>query len=197
MIDEAYSLDLLPSSLKNLTFSGANSIEANLRYLILQFPYFSASIRNAALGSYGYLELTEAACAGDGFDIESAIRIDKITITVSGLDFSSLDFQGAGWLTEEEGQSSLVVVYLADSYMDTFGIQSALDQLFFTSSTDLDASITLQVSNTSEGAFMPLGPVIMRFRSGATWALIEGKKLTWNDIEEADMTWDDLESLKK
>lgn len=61
----------------------------------------------------------------------------------------------------------------------------------------LDASITLQVSNTSEGAFMPLGPVIMRFRSGATWALIEGKKLTWNDIEEADMTWDDLESLKK
>lgn len=81
--------------------------------------------------------------------------------------------------------------------MDTFGIQSALDQLFFTSSTDLDASITLQVSNTSEGAFMPLGPVIMRFRSGATWALIEGKKLTWNDIEEADMTWDDLESLKK
>ena len=197
MIDEAYSLDLLPSSLKNLTFSGANSIEANLRYLILQFPYFSASIRNAALGSYGYLELTEAACAGDGFDIESAIRIDKITITVSGLDLSSLDFQGARWLTEEEGQSSLVVVYLADSYMDTFGIQSALDQLFFTSSTDLDASITLQVSNTSEGAFMPLGPVIMRFRSGATWALIEGKKLTWNDIEEADMTWDDLESLKK
>lgn len=197
MIDEAYSLDLLPSSLKNLTFSGANSIEANLRYLILQFPYFSASIRNAALGSYGYLELTEAACAGDGFDIESAIRIDKITITVSGLDLSSLDFQGAGWLTEEEGQSSLVVVYLADSYMDTFGIQFALDQLFFTSSTDLDASITLQVSNTSEGAFMPLGPVIMRFRSGATWALIEGKKLTWNDIEEADMTWDDLESLKK
>ena len=197
MIDEAYSLDLLPSSLKNLTFSGANSIEANLRYLILQFPYFSASIRNAALGSYGYLELTEAACAGDGYDIEKAIRIDKITITVYGQELYYLDFQGAGWLTEEEGQSSLVVVYLADSYMDTFGIQSALDQLFFTSSTDLDASITLQVSNTSEGAFMPLGPVIMRFRSGATWALIEGKKLTWNDIEEADMTWDDLESLKK
>ena len=197
MIDEAYSLDLLPGSLKNLSFSGANSIESNLRYLILQFPYFSASIRNAALGSYGYLELTEAACAGDGFDIKSAIRIDKITITVSGVDLSALDFQGAGWLAEEEGQSSLVVVYLADSYMDTSGIQSALDQLFFTSSTDLDASITVQVSNTSEGAFMPLGPVTMRFRSGATWALIEGKNLTWGDIEEDEMTWDDLESLKK
>ena len=77
MKDDAYSLELLPATLKRLTFTAANAIEENLQYLILLFPYFSGKIRASPIGSYGYLELTETGCAGDGFDIESAIRINK------------------------------------------------------------------------------------------------------------------------
>ena len=38
MKDDAYSLELLPATLKRLTFTAANAIEENLQYLILLFP---------------------------------------------------------------------------------------------------------------------------------------------------------------
>lgn len=66
MKDDAYSLELLPATLKRLTFTAANAIEENLQYLILLFPYFSGKIRASPIGSYGYLELTETGCAGTG-----------------------------------------------------------------------------------------------------------------------------------
>lgn len=197
MRDEAYSLDLLPGSLKNLSFISANDIEANLKYLILLFPYFSGSIRADALGSYGYLELTEAGCAGDGFSVGSAIRIDKIKIIVAGADLSALSFRGAGWVSESANETSLVIAYTSDEFMEPEKIRKILDELQFTSSASMDATITLQVSNTTEGDFAPVGPVDMIFRDGATWYLIEGLGMTWNDVESADMTWDDLENMKK
>ena len=55
MKDDAYSLELLPATLKRLTFTAANAIEENLQYLILLFPYFSGKIRASPIGSYGYL----------------------------------------------------------------------------------------------------------------------------------------------
>ena len=58
MKDDAYSLELLPATLKRLTFTAANAIEENLQYLILLFPYFSGKIRASPIGSYGDLELT-------------------------------------------------------------------------------------------------------------------------------------------
>lgn len=76
-------------------------------------------------------------------------------------------------------------------------IQEALDSLNFTSTADLDSTITLQVSNTTEGDFTPLGPVNMIFRGGTTWLLVEGKELTWSAVETADMTWNDFETMKK
>lgn len=197
MRDEAYALDLLPGSLKNLSFTSANDIETNLQYLILLFPYFSGSIKSEALGSYGYLELTESGCAGDGFSIESAIRIDKIKITVAGADLSSLTFQGAGWVSESSNKTSLAVAYTSEEFMAPERIREVLDGLRFTSSADLDSTITLQVSNTTEGDFAPVGPVEMVFRGGATWALVEGKSLTWNGVEDAALTWNDLENMKK
>ena len=197
MRDEAYSLELLPGDLKRLTFTDANAIEANLQYLILLFPYFSGKIRADAIGSYGYLELTEAGCAGDGFSIESAIRINKIKITVSGVDLSGLSFQGVGWTSESSAAGSLVVAYTSNEFMTPTRIQGALNNLHFTASADMDSTLTLQVSNTTEGDFAPVGPVKMLFRGGATWALVEGKTLTWGGVEAAAMDWDSLENMKK
>lgn len=64
-------------------------------------------------------------------------------------------------------------------------------------SADLDSEIVLQVSNTEEGDFAPVGPVRMAFRGGATWALVEGKALTWGDVEAAAMDWNAFENMKK
>ena len=50
MKDDAYSLELLPGDLKQMSFTDANAIEANLQYLILLFPYFSGTIRQDAIG---------------------------------------------------------------------------------------------------------------------------------------------------
>ena len=197
MKDDAYSLELLPGDLKQMSFTDANAIEANLQYLILLFPYFSGTIRQDAIGSYGYLELTEASRAGDGFSIESAIRIDKIKITVTGVDLSGLSFQGVGWISEGVATNSLVVTYTSDEFMTPTKIQEALNGLYFTATADLDSMITLQVSNTVQGDYTPVGPVKMLFRGGATWALIEGKELTWNEVETAAMNWNALENLKK
>ena len=197
MKDEAYSLELLPGSLKQLTFTAANAIEANLRYLILLFPYFSASIRADAIGSYGYLELTETGCAGDGFNVTSAIRIDKLKITVAGADLSALSFQGAGWTSESSADGTLAAVYTSDAFMAPAEIQSVLNALHFTASAELDSTVTLTAGNTAEGDLSPVGPVKMIFRGGATWALVESKELTWNTVEDAEMTWNDLENMKK
>ena len=152
MKDDAYSLELLPATLKRLTFTAANAIEENLQYLILLFPYFSGKIRASPIGSYGYLELTETGCAGDGFDIESAIRINKIKITVSGADLSALTFQGAGWSTESSAPGSLALAYTSNEFMPPAKIQEILNGLRFAASADLDSEIVLQVSNTEEGA---------------------------------------------
>lgn len=197
MKDDAYSLKLLPATLKRLTFTAANAIEANLQYLILLFPYFSGKVCVDAIGSCGYLELTETGCAGDGFDIESAIRINKIKITVSGVDLSGLSFQGAGWVSESSAAGSLVVAYTSNEFMTPTRIQGALNSLHFTASADMDFTLTLQVSNTTEGECAPVGPVKMLFRGGATWALVEGKALTWGGVEAAAMDWDSLENMKK
>ena len=197
MRDEAYSLKLLPGDLKRLTFTDANAIEANLQYLILLFPYFSGKVRADAIGNYGYLELTEAGCAGDGFSIESAIRINKIKITVSGADLGGLSFQGVGWTSESSAAGSLVVAYTSNEFMTPARIQDALNNLHFTASADMDSTLTLQVSNTTEGDFAPVGPVKMLFRGGATWALVECKALTWEAVEAAAMDWDNLENMKK
>lgn len=197
MKDDAYSLELLPSSLRKPTFAGLNAIEANLQYLILLFPYFSGTVKTDAIGSYGFLELTEAGKAGDGFSVESAIRINKIKVTVAGADLSALSFQGAGWLSESSTESTLVLAYSFDGFMTPAQIQEVLDDLSFTSTADLDSTITLQVSNTTEGDFAPVGPVNMIFRGGATWALVEGKELTWEDVDTANMMWEDFENMKK
>ena len=161
------------------------------------FPYFSGTIRQDAIGSYGYLELTEAGRAGDGFSIESAIRIDKIKITVTGVDLGSLSFQGAGWISESMDTSSLVVAYTSDEFMTPAKIQEALNDLHFTATADLDSTIMLQVGNTVQGDFSPVGPVKMFFRGGATWALVEGKALTWGEVEDKAINWNALENLKK
>lgn len=197
MKDDAYSLELQPSSLRKPTFAGLNAIEANLQYLILLFPYFSGTVKTDAIGSYGFLELTEVGKAGDGFSVESAIRINKIKITVAGANLSTLSFQGAGWLSESSTESTLVLAYSFDGFMTPTQIQEVLNNLSFTSSADLDSTITLQVSNTTEGDFAPVGPANMIFRGGAIWALVEGKKLTWNAVETAGMTWDDFEAMEK
>ena len=74
MKDDAYSLELLPVTLKRLTFTAANAIEENLQYLILLFPYFSGKIRASPIGSYGYLELTDRICDPDQQDQDHGLR---------------------------------------------------------------------------------------------------------------------------
>ena len=61
MKDKTYSLPLLPISMAALTVEGANAIEENLRYLISLFSLFDAQIKTDAIGTLGYLELSESA----------------------------------------------------------------------------------------------------------------------------------------
>lgn len=198
MIDEAYSLALLPASLRLMGIEGANAIEANLQYLILQlFPYFNGAVKTEAVGSYGFLELTETGTAGDAFLAIQALRIDRIKVMVDGADLSALTWQGAGWVAESSTETALLLTYTSSELLTAEQIQAALDDLRFTASADTDAELTLQVSNTVAGDYMPLGPVSMFFRDGTTWLLVEGKALTWNDVENAGMTWSDFENLKK
>lgn len=198
MIDDTYSLALLPSSLRLMDIEGANAIEANLQYLILKlFPYFNGSVKTDAIGSYGFLELTETGTAGDAFLATQALRIDKLKVALSGTGFSALTWRGTGWVAESRTDTYMLLTYTSDAHMTASQIQSALDSLSFTASADVDAAITLQVSNTLAGDYMPIGPVSMLFRSGTTWSLVEGKELEWNDVENADMTWDDFENIKK
>ena len=113
------------------------------------------------------------------------------------MDLGSLSFQGAGWISERMDTSSLVVAYTSDEFMTPAKIQEALNDLHFTATADLDSTIMLQVGNTVQGDFSPVGPVKMFFRGGATWALVEGKALTWGEVEDKAINWNALENLKK
>lgn len=197
MRDDTYSLALLPSSMRSMSITEANAIEANLRYLISLFPYFSGVIKTQSIGSYGFLELAEVGTAGDAFSINQAIRIDRLKVAVSGTDLSALAYQGAGWSVESRTKSELLLTYDSDAFLTAAQIQATLYALQFTAFSDLDSSITLTAGNTTEGDFMPLGPVSMLFRNGTTWLLVKGKELTWDAVETANMAWNDFENLKK
>lgn len=197
MTDDAYSLALLPASLQFMSAESANAIETNLRYLILLLPYFNSSIKTESIGSYGFLELTEAGIAGDAFLALQALHINRIKVIVSGDDLSVIAWNGARWAAESSEETSLLLTYTSDEPLTAAQIQAALDSLSFTASADIDTELILQVSNTTLGDYMPIGPIAMIFRGGATWLLVEGKGLTWNGAESADMTWNNLETMTK
>lgn len=197
MIDDAYSLAVLPTSLRKMTINKANAIEANLRYLILElFPYFNGEIKTVSIGSYGFLELTETATVGDAIQTVQASHIDKIKITISGSNLNALTYAGAGWAEESRADTEILLSYTSAESMTVDQIQAALNELEFSASDDLDAEIVMQPSNTVATDYMSIGPVYMFFRSGTTWLLVEGKHMTWNTINNI-MTWDDFENLKK
>ena len=108
-----------------------------------------------------------------------------------------MTFQGAGWVSESSTLGSLALAYTSNEFMPPAKIQEILNGLRFAASADLDSEIMLQVSNTVQGDFSPVGPVKMFFRGGATWALVEGKALTWGDVEAAAMDWNAFENMKK
>lgn len=197
MKDKTYSLPLLPISMAALTVEGANAIEENLRYLISLFSLFDAQIKTDAIGTLGYLELSESGIAGDGFLIENAVQIDAIAILVEGADLASLSWSGSGWSAEMASKSEIRLIYESTEYLDASSIQEALNALLFNSTADLDATLTLIASCKTVMSFDTLGPVLLRFRSGATWALIENKELTWSSIETDEMDWTGLQNLHK
>lgn len=197
MKDKTYSLPLLPLSMAALTVDGANAIEENLRYLISLFSLFDAQIKAGAIGTLGYLELNETGTAGDGFLVENAVQIDMLTIFVDGRDLSNLVCTGADWVIESRTASSIRLSCEADEYWDADGVQQALSALQFSATAELDATITLVASCKTVMAFDALGPVDLRFRAGATWALIEDQAWTWEGIEAAELNWEGLQSLHK
>lgn len=196
MEDKAYSLPLLPISMAALTVDDANSIEKNLRYLLCLLPMFDAAVSLESIGSLGYLQLDEIGNAGDGFDIDTAVGINRITIFVEGKDLSALSWSGEGWKTERESATEILVVCTTDGFWDAAEIQQALSSLCFTATDSMDVTITLIAECEGVMAFTALGPVMLRFRSGATWALLETLG-TWSDLESTAATWAEIESLQK
>ncbi len=197
MKDDTYALPLLPISMAALTIEGANAIEKNLRHLISLFSLFDARVQTEAIGSLGYLELSETGVAGDGFFIENAVQIDMLTVLVEGRDLSSLAWSGADWAAVSRTKTRIQLVCETAEYWDTAGIQTALAALLFNSTAGLDATLTLIASCKSAVTFDALGPVALRFRDGATWALIEDQGWTWDGIETAELNWAGMEALRK
>lgn len=197
MKDNSYALPLLPISMAALTVDGANAIEENLKYLLSLFSLFDAQIQSETIGSLGYLELTETGNAGEGFFIENAVQIDVLTVVVAGEDLSALSWAGEGWAAETSSATEIRLVFESPEYLDAAGAQQALASLLFSATAGLDATLTLIASCKTEMTFDALGPVILRFREGATWALIESQGWTWDGFETAGMTWTDVQNLRK
>ena len=197
MKDNSYALPLLPISMAALTIDGANAIEKNLHYLISLFPQFTGQIQSEAIGSLGYLQLNEAGTPEEGFFIENAVRINLLTIVVAGEDLSALSWSGDGWAVESFSATELRLSFEASEYLDATSVQAALASLLFTAAAGLDATLTLIASCKTVMTFDALGPVILRFREGATWALIESQGWTWDGFETAGMTWADVQNLRK
>lgn len=197
MKDNSYDLPLLPISMAALTVEGANAIEENLRYLISLFPQFTGQIQSKAIGSLGYLQLNESGTPEEGFFIENAVWINLLTIIVAGEDLSALSWAGDGWAVESSSATELRLSFEASEYLDATSTQAALASLLFTATAGLDATLALIASCKSVMTFDALGPVDLRFRDGATWALIESQGWTWNGFENAGMTWEDVQNLRK
>lgn len=197
MMDEAYKVALYPTSMSLLTVDGANAIESNLQYLLSLFAMFDGEVTADALGSLGYLELTETGSVGDGFAVITANRINRLTVDVSGDNLTSLAWVGEGWAEEERSTTSLRLALDFGGFASAASLQGALAALTFTSSADLDAQLRLTAASVPDVVFDTLGPVEMVFRGGATWALIEDKALTWETVEAAELNWSGLESMTK
>lgn len=197
MEDETYRLALLPDTMERLNVSAANSIEENLRYLIRLFPAFEVELPVASIGSYGYLELWEQGAAGNGFIVQETSRVDQIVILVHGDDLSRLAWTGRGWRVAVSNDTQLRLTCEAARFWDADGVNSALADLRFGASADLDAAVFLAANATGVMSFDPLGPVALYFRGGAVWSLLEGQGWTWRSVEHAEMTWRGLEDLHK
>lgn len=197
MTDKAYKVALYPTSMSLLNVDGANAIEANLQYLLSLFAMFDGEVSSAALGSLGYLELTETGTVGDGFAVITAVCINHLTLCVTGENLTALSWAGTGWEEASRSRTELQLVRDFGGFASADSLQAALAALTFTSTADLDAQLTLTAASLPEVIFDTLGPVALIFRGGATWALIEDKALTWEVVETAEMDWTDLESMTK
>ena len=197
MTDKAYRVALPPTGMSLLNVDGANAIEANLQYLLSLFATFDGEVTSEALGSLGYLELTETGSVGDGFAVVTAVCINHLTIDVSGENLSTLSWAGAGWEEKSRSRTSLRLVRDFGVFASADSLQEALASVTFASPTDLDAQLRLTAASVPDVVFDTLGPVEMVFRGGATWALIEDKALTWEVVETTELTWEGLESLTK
>lgn len=197
MIDQAYSLAVLPDSFCGLTFVGANTIEENLRYLILLYYLFDAEPTVESLGSLGYLELTETGLPSEGFYIEMASAMDRLLVMVTGGGLERLSWRGTGWQARSLEARTLLLAYEFSEPVGTEGLRAALAELSLTATGDVTAVLTLSAESDPVTHLDAGGTVQMLFRSGATWGLVEDKELTWKKAEGAALDWNGMEALRK
>lgn len=196
MTDAAHSVALLPDTLDRLTFSAANAIEANLLSLMLHFPVFESEATADALGTLGYLELSETGCPAGAFRIDRVNLLDRLIVTVEGDGAANLSWHGSGWTGTLSGDVlTLTRDFPAPASLADF--RAALESLSLTATGNVTATVRLAGEQRSYSHVDGSGSVALRFRSGATWALLESMHLTWDDIETQNMSWTGLEGLRK
>lgn len=196
MIDNAYALPPYPEDLVRLDYLGANAIEENLRYLILLFSRFDTEVVCEALGSLGYLELTETGLPAEGLKVTHGAVITRLIITVTGPDLTPLAWSGDGWELVSTNKTALHLKYDFAEIAETDDLNAALALLQFTATDDIDAVVTM-AAESPDTHLDSEHSVIMLFRGGATWALLEDKTLTWETVEADELTWTGLEGLRK
>ena len=197
MSDKTYHLAELPNTMNNLTYEGANAIEENIAYWLSLLATFDADVGAGSIGSLGYLETGERGFAGVGLAVTNSRAVNKLTVTVQGSFLLPLRWGGSGWRQVRRDWTELVLTCDVPYPGDKTSVENALQPLWFSADSELDAAITFAAACDPDVVFDPIGPVGIHVRAGAVWALIDYLALTWDEVEDQSMTWRGFENLHK
>lgn len=194
MMDASFGVARLPAVGQSLDWAAANAIEGNLRALILAWPEFVSEAKLYSVGSYGYLQLDEAASPAPGVEVTTVRYLPRLVVLLTGGGLENLSWTSTQPWKEENG------VLLYDmTETSTENANDALRQLVFSATGDVDAVITLAGHNPDwePGGLrlVGLGQTRLLFRGRATWGLARAKLKTWGGA--AGLTWGEAAALRK
>lgn len=194
MIDQSFSIPLLPRAGDKLNYERANDIERNIWFLIRQWPAFEVEAVAPLIGSYGYLETTERASPAQGAEVTLLQHLPRLLVFFSGPGAETLLWEGAGWTRIPSALGLILACALAEP--SERAAMEALRGLSVGCAGEADVTVSLAAEQT-DGALRigRDGLCRMLFRGSATWNLAREKLGTWGGA--AGMTWDDARNIRK
>lgn len=159
---------------------------------------FSAALREEWDVSYGVFTTGETVEFAGVAAVTAAVRVVRLTYTITGEGAASLSGTGEGW-TVRRTDAGLTAVYSAGKVLSMTQVQGALDGFSIAGdgSTNVNARVTLEAQTHEGNVFQAAGTAKFEYAYVTTWKILGGRYATYGDVVNTGKTWGQLQQFSK